>query len=111
MGEPCTCPDGTESELQCSSDESTCSCADHAKSDDDDEPTDDAKDDEAAMEADIKKRDGFSLDCNHGGGHMIAPNGQDAAWQFMQDHPHKTKPSPYVAGGIPKGFPSYCKVP
>jgi hypothetical protein len=65
----------------------------------------------AAMEADIKKRDGFSLDCNHGGGHMIAPNGQDAAWQFMQDHPYKTKPSPYVAGGIPKSFPSYCKVP
>jgi len=65
----------------------------------------------AAMEADIKKRDGFSLDCNHGGGHSIAPNGQDAAWQFMQDHPYKTKPSPYVAGGIPKSFPSYCKIP
>lgn len=65
----------------------------------------------AAMEADIKKKDGFSLDCNHGGGHMIPMGIQDSAWQFMKDHPYKTKPSPYIAGGIPRGFPSYCKIP
>ena len=65
----------------------------------------------AAMEEDIKKKNGFSLDCNHGGGHSIPSGVQNSAWQFMKDHPYKTKPSPYIAGGIPKGFPTYCKMP
>ena len=64
----------------------------------------------ASYEADIKKRGGFSIDCNHGGGHMI-PSGIGAStWQFMKDHPFKVAPEPY-AGGIPSGFPSYCKLP
>lgn len=65
----------------------------------------------AAMEADIKKKGGFSLDCNHGGGHSIPSGVQTSAWQFMKDHPYKTKPSPYAAGRIPASFPMYCKIP
>lgn len=65
----------------------------------------------AAMAADIKKKGGFAMDCNTNGGHSIPSGIQSSAWQFMKDHPYKVKPSPYVAAGIPSGFPSYCKIP
>jgi poly(3-hydroxybutyrate) depolymerase len=63
----------------------------------------------AAYEADIKTRGGFSIDCNHGGGHMMPSGIAPSVWQFMKDHPYKVSPEPYV-GGIPAGFPTYCKL-
>jgi poly(3-hydroxybutyrate) depolymerase len=64
----------------------------------------------AAYEADIKTRGGFSIDCNHGGGHMMPSGIAPSVWQFMKDHPYKVSPEPYL-GGIPAGFPTYCKLP
>ena len=64
----------------------------------------------ASYEADIKKRGGFSIDCNHGGGHMMPSGIAPSVWQFMKDHPYKISPEPY-ASGIPAGFPTYCTLP
>jgi poly(3-hydroxybutyrate) depolymerase len=64
----------------------------------------------ASMEADLKKKGGFAIDCNHGGGHMIPTADVASSYRFMKDHPYKLRPEPY-AGGIPSGFPSYCKIP
>lgn len=64
----------------------------------------------ANLEMDLKSKGGFAIDCNHGGGHMIPTAAVASSWQFLKDHPYKTKPDPY-AGGIPMGFPSYCKIP
>jgi poly(3-hydroxybutyrate) depolymerase len=52
------------------------------------------------------------IDCDDMGSHVditrltrLGPS----AWQFFKDHPFKTgKPDPY-AGGLPSGFPTYCK--
>ena len=64
----------------------------------------------AAYEADIKKKAGFSIDCNHGGGHMIPTGISPSTWTFMKDHPFRVSPEPYLAG-IPAGFPATCKIP
>jgi poly(3-hydroxybutyrate) depolymerase len=53
------------------------------------------------------------IDCDDGGSHTditrltrLAPS----TWQFFKDHPFKQgKPDPY-AGGLPSGFPTYCKI-
>jgi hypothetical protein len=64
----------------------------------------------ATLTTDIKAKGGFAMDCDHGGGHTIPANIGPAAWQFMKDHPYRTKaPYPY-AGGIPAALPTYCKV-
>jgi hypothetical protein len=53
---------------------------------------------------------GFAIECNHGGGHCGTPaNIAAAQWQFLQDHPFGTQPSPYAAG-LPADFPSECVV-
>ena len=53
---------------------------------------------------------GFVVNCNHGGGHCGAPAAlQASAWQFMEDHPFGTHPSPYAAG-LPSGFFPACKI-
>ena len=49
----------------------------------------------------------FAFICNHGMGHRIPTAAVGSVWQFLQDHPFGTRPSPY-AGGLPAGFPSYC---
>lgn len=64
----------------------------------------------ASYEADIKKRGGFSIDCNHGGGHMIPTGIAPSTWTFMKDHPFRGSPEPYAAA-IPSSFPAYCKLP
>ena len=64
----------------------------------------------ASFEADIKKRGGFSIDCNHGGGHMIPSGIAPSTWNFMKDHPFRVSPEPYLAA-IPTGFPTYCTAP
>jgi hypothetical protein len=53
------------------------------------------------------------IDCDDMGSHTditrltrLGPS----AWQFFKDHPFKQgKPDPY-AGGLPSGFPTYCKI-
>jgi hypothetical protein len=53
------------------------------------------------------------IDCNDQSSHVditrlsrLSP----VAWQFFADHPFKgPKPDPY-AGGLPSGFPNYCKI-
>lgn len=63
-----------------------------------------------AMCNDVKAKGGFAVDCDHGGGHGMAPGDLKAAgWEFMKAHPYGIKPSPY-AGGLPASFPSYCKI-
>ena len=57
----------------------------------------------------VKKKGGFAIECDHGGGHMIPSDAGAAAWKFMQAHPFKTNSSPY-ASGLPAAFPSYCKL-
>jgi hypothetical protein len=64
-----------------------------------------------SLETAMTGKGGFALDCDHGGGHMIPGADVAATWHFMKDHPYKSaKPDAYV-GGIPAGFPSYCKIP
>lgn len=48
----------------------------------------------------------FAAICDHGGGHVI-PNARASVWQFFQDHPWGTTPSPYE-NALPSGFPAYC---
>jgi predicted esterase len=50
----------------------------------------------------------FSMVCNHGGGHSYPQGTAANVWQFFQDHPYGTAPSPYD-GKIPAAFPSYCE--
>ena len=64
----------------------------------------------ASYEADLKKRGGFAIDCNHGGGHMIPTGIAPSTWTFMKTHPFHVSPEPYAAG-IPASFPSYCTLP
>jgi hypothetical protein len=65
-------------------------------------------------EAAIKSAGGFSIDCNDGGSHLDffakrAPGLEPVAFKFFVDHPFGVKPDPY-AGGLPSGFPTYCKI-
>ena len=64
----------------------------------------------ANYEADIKKKGGFAMDCNHGGGHMIPSALVPSTWTFMKAHPFRVSPKPYLTG-IPSTFPTYCKLP
>jgi predicted esterase len=52
----------------------------------------------------------FAFMCDHGGGHTIPSGLGDDIWQFFQDHPYGTDPSPY-AGGLPSAMPDYCVLP
>jgi hypothetical protein len=55
----------------------------------------------------------FAFMCDHSAnapGHQIPPPPAAASvWQFFQDHPFGTNPSPYT-GGLPSGFLSYCTI-
>jgi hypothetical protein len=55
----------------------------------------------------------FAFICDHSSvaaGHMIPPPpAAMSVWQFFQDHPFGTNPSPYAAG-LPTGFLSYCSI-
>lgn len=62
------------------------------------------------LDGDVVKHGGFAVDCNHGGGHVGAPDDLKlAGWQFMKDHPFGVFPEPY-AQGLPSMFPMYCKI-
>ena len=53
------------------------------------------------------------IDCDEDQNHFYSQrltNLAPVAWQFFKDHPFgKGKPDAY-AGGLPTGFPSYCKI-
>jgi predicted esterase len=49
----------------------------------------------------------YSLMCDHGGSHMIAPELAPLGLRFFLDHPYRVSPEPYAAS-IPSVYPSYC---
>ena len=57
----------------------------------------------------LRSKGRFAFMCNHGGGHSVPQDSQASAWQFMQDHPYGTSPSPYAAA-LPAGFLRYCSL-
>lgn len=63
----------------------------------------------ATLDMSAKQHGSFVVNCNHGGGHCIAPSAlYQAAWTFMKDHPYGAD-SPWK-NGIPAGVPDYCKI-
>jgi hypothetical protein len=56
----------------------------------------------------IRDNGGFTILCDHGGGHTIPAGAGTSVWRFFQDHPFGMSPSPYAAAGLPAGFPTYC---
>jgi hypothetical protein len=62
------------------------------------------------LDGDVAKHGGLAIDCDHGGGHVGAPDDLKlAGWQFFKDHPFGVSPEPY-ANGLPATFPKYCKI-
>ncbi len=58
---------------------------------------------------DLRANGQFAMICNHEMNHTIAVDAVPSLWQFFQDHPYGTDPSPYV-DGLPDGFPDYCSL-
>ena len=58
---------------------------------------------------DLRSKGHFAFICNHNMQHTIPQDAQPSVWQFFQDHPFGTQPSPYE-GALPAGFPSYCNL-
>ena len=58
---------------------------------------------------DLDAKGHFYAVCDHGMGHTVPFDSVASAWQFLQDHPFGTNPSPY-AEGLPANFPSYCSL-
>ena len=56
-----------------------------------------------------KKRGGFAIDCNTGGGHCGGGGLAGDAWKFFQAHPFGIDPEPWTAM-LPAGFSSMCKL-
>lgn len=54
----------------------------------------------------LDARDGFTVMCDHGGGHSI-PDSRVYSWQFMLDHPFGITPFPY-GSELPSWVPDYC---
>ncbi len=54
----------------------------------------------------IEGRGGYALLCNHGGGHGLIPE-RNLSWDFMQEHPYGTDPSPFESG-LPPWVPAFC---
>jgi len=62
----------------------------------------------ATLDSQMKAAGGFTVDCNHGGGHCQAPAAlYTAGWEFMKAHPFGVEPEPY-SSGLPSDFPTYC---
>jgi poly(3-hydroxybutyrate) depolymerase len=63
----------------------------------------------ATEDNDIASKGGYVMDCDHGGGHCMAPAAAVAAqWTFLKAHPFGVASDPY-AGGL-TGMPTYCKI-
>ncbi|MBV1860088.1 MAG: hypothetical protein KUG77_16870 [Nannocystaceae bacterium] len=56
--------------------------------------------------AHIESLGGYSVICDHGGGHTI-PDARVYSWQFLLDHPYDITPLPYE-GTLPRWIPDYC---
>ena len=52
--------------------------------------------------------DHFTAICNHGGGHTIPRTASPSVITFFAANGYGVWPSPYVATGLPAGFPAYC---
>jgi hypothetical protein len=64
----------------------------------------------ATQTRDVVAKKGFAVNCDHGGRHCGAPGSLIAKqWEFLKAHPFGVSPEPY-AGGLPAGFPDYCKI-
>jgi hypothetical protein len=57
----------------------------------------------------FKKRGGFVINCNHGGGHCGGGGLAPDIWKFFKAHPYGTNPSPW-ASALPDGFNKNCKI-
>lgn len=55
----------------------------------------------------VDARGGFSLECDHGGGHSYSVV-REHIWPFMQAHPFGADPSPFEAG-LPDWVPAFCE--
>lgn len=53
----------------------------------------------------------FVVMCDHGRGHRIPTEFSSGgwAWNFFSAHPYKVSPEPWE-GGLPGGFPSFCRI-
>ena len=58
----------------------------------------------AALDADGH----FTAICDHNMGHSIPVDAAPSVVKFFADNGFGQWPSPYAAGGLPSGFPSYC---
>ncbi|HET6284614.1 MAG TPA: hypothetical protein VFH73_26900 [Polyangia bacterium] len=56
----------------------------------------------------LKNAGHFTLFCNHMGGHSIPLQLVAGVWQFFQDHPYGTVPSPYAGGNVPGSLAPPC---
>jgi len=59
-------------------------------------------------QATLKGAGHFALFCNHMGGHSIPTRLVPGVWQFFQDHPYGTVPSPYAGGHVPGSLAPPC---
>ncbi|HEX3697885.1 MAG TPA: hypothetical protein VH374_21105 [Polyangia bacterium] len=59
-------------------------------------------------QATLKGAGHFTLFCNHMGGHSIPTRLVPGVWQFFQDHPYGTVPSPYAGGHTPGSLAPPC---
>ena len=58
---------------------------------------------------DLKKDGIFSVQCDHGLGHTVPPEGVSYATEFLFQHTFGMEKSPFEAG-LTDPFPSYCKI-
>lgn len=61
-----------------------------------------------AWQTTLKDAGHFTLFCNHLGGHSIPTRLVPGVWQFFQDHPYGTAPSPYAGGKVPGSLAPPC---
>ena len=57
----------------------------------------------------FKKRNGFVINCNHGGGHCGGGGLAGDIWKFFKAHTYGVSPSPWKAA-LPSGFNSKCMI-
>jgi poly(3-hydroxybutyrate) depolymerase len=63
----------------------------------------------AAADDAFKRRGGFVINCNHGGGHCGARGLAPSVWEFFKAHPYGVEPLPW-AGQLPAGFDRACEI-
>lgn len=52
----------------------------------------------------------FVVECDNLGGGHSPPQESDFVWMFLRDHPKGVSPEPYDRG-LPRNFPSWCRIP